>query len=99
LRRCGRFMVIVANSPDRSTRMCSYPMAASSLPSLRWRRPRAHHRPPAPAARPAREPIHPAARGPIPAQPLRLSAPPARPAWPGLVMARAALRSWLPSAA
>ena len=29
LRRCGRFIVTVANSPDRSTRMCSNSMAAS----------------------------------------------------------------------
>src|SRR5215467_14646362 len=29
LRRCGRFIVIVTNSPDRSTRMCSNPMAVS----------------------------------------------------------------------
>ena len=28
LRRCGRIIVTVANSPDRSTRMCSNPMAA-----------------------------------------------------------------------
>jgi hypothetical protein len=31
LRRCGRFIVTVANSPDRSTRMCSYSTAASYL--------------------------------------------------------------------
>jgi hypothetical protein len=31
LRRCGRFIVTVANSPDLSTRMCSNPMAASCL--------------------------------------------------------------------
>src|SRR5215475_10808675 len=38
LRRCGRFMVTVAKSPDRSTRMCSKPMTASSyFRSLRWR--------------------------------------------------------------
>src|SRR6266568_2180614 len=30
LRRCGRFIVIVANSPDRSTRTCSKPITASS---------------------------------------------------------------------
>ncbi len=32
LRRSGRFMVTVAKSPDRSTRMCSNPIAASSFP-------------------------------------------------------------------
>jgi len=31
VRRCGLFIVIVANSPDCFTRMCSYSMVASSL--------------------------------------------------------------------
>src|SRR5580693_1860163 len=43
LRRCGRFIVTVANSPDRSTRMCSKSMP-QAYPGVRGSSPPSQHR-------------------------------------------------------